>query len=147
MEKIPLFILSAIVIFLTIGAPRTDQTIYTTFAWRMGNVVFSYVAYLKNLFSPLDLHVYYLSLSVPFWKLFACAVFLIFVTIFVCRYFKRHPYLPVGWFWYLGTFVPVIGFIQIADHTMADRYAYVPFIGIFMMIAWGGEKFFQKLFF
>ena len=144
MEKIPLFILSAIVIFLTIGAPRTDQTIYTTFAWRMGNVVFSYVAYLKNLFSPLDLHVYYLSLSVPFWKLFACAVFLIFVTIFVCRYFKRHPYLPVGWFWYLGTFVPVIGFIQIADHTMADRYAYVPFIGIFMMIAWGGEKVFPK---
>jgi len=50
----------------------------------------------------------------------------------------------VGWFWYLGTFVPVIGFIQIADHTMADRYAYVPFIGIFMMIAWGGEKFSSK---
>lgn len=144
MEKIPLFILSAVLIFVTIGAPRTDQTIYTTFAWRIGNVVFSYAAYLKNLFFPLDLHVYYLSLNVPFWKLFACAVFLIFVTIFVCRYFKRHPYLPVGWFWYLGTFVPVIGFIQIADHTMADRYAYVPFIGIFMMIAWGGEKVFSK---
>lgn len=147
MEKIPLFILSAILIFVTIGAPRTDQTIYTTFAWRMGNVVYSYVVYLKNLFFPLDLHVYYLSLSVPFWKLFACAIFLILLTIFVCRYFKKHPYLPVGWFWYLGTFVPVIGFIQIADHTMADRYAYVPFIGIFIMIAWGRKSFFKNCFF
>jgi Tfp pilus assembly protein PilF len=85
--------------------------------------------------------------NIPAWKIFISVALLIIFTIFVCRYFKKHPYLPVGWFWYLGTFVPVIGIIQIADHTMADRYAYVPFIGIFIIIAWGAEEVLSKTFF
>ncbi len=146
-EKIPLFILSTVLIFLTTGTPQTDKTIYSTFVWRMRNVVFSYIMYLKKLFLPTDLSTYYMYFNIPAWKIFISVALLIIFTIFVCRYFKKHPYLPVGWFWYLGTFVPVIGIIQIADHTMADRYAYVPFIGIFIIIAWGAEEVLSKTFF
>ena len=61
---------------------------------------------------------------------------LISVTVFVVA-FRRKRYLPVGWFWFLGTLVPVIGLVQVGEYAMADRYAYVPLIGIFVMIAWG----------
>jgi len=139
-EKIPLLGLSAISIYITISTPNIDKTIYTTFADRICNTVFSYVMYLQKLFLPTDLSIYYVYLAIPSWKIFVSTALLILFTIFVCKHFKKHPYLPVGWFWYLGTLVPVIGLIQIADHTMADRYAYVPAVGIFIMIAWGAEK-------
>ena len=100
--------------------------------------------YLKKLFCPGDLSIYYLHLNVPIWQVILSAVILIMITILVCKHFKKYPYLPVGWFWYLGTLLPVIGIIQIADHTMADRYAYVPLIGIFFMIAWGMEQISSK---
>jgi tetratricopeptide (TPR) repeat protein len=119
---------------------------------RITNVIFSYVMYLKKLVWPGDLSIWYLYLNVPIWQVFLTAFILIIVTIFVCKYFKKYPYLPVGWFWYLGTLIPVIGIIQIADLTMADRYAYVPLIGIFVMIAWSAEQisskaaYFKKIF-
>jgi tetratricopeptide (TPR) repeat protein len=69
---------------------------------------------------------------------------LIIITILVCKYFKKYPYLPVGWFWYLGTLIPVLGIVQIGEHTMADRYAYVTFIGLFVIIAWGAEQISSK---
>jgi hypothetical protein len=62
---------------------------------------------------------------------------LIVVTFFVCRYFRKYPYLLVGWLWYFGTLVPVIGIVQVGYQIIADRYAYVPLIGIFIMTAWG----------
>jgi tetratricopeptide (TPR) repeat protein len=101
--------------------------------------------YLKKLFLPTDLSIYYLYLNVPIWQIFLSAIFLIIITIIVCKYFKKYPYLPVGWFWYLGTLVPVIQIVQIADHTMADRYAYVTFIGLFVIIAWGAEQILSKV--
>lgn len=148
LEKIPLFILSVISLYITlytaIHTPSSEKIIYITFKQRITNVIFSYVMYLKKLFWPGDLSIYYLHLNVPIWQVILSAVILIMVTILVCIYFKKHPYLPVGWFWYLGTLLPVIGIIQIADHTMADRYAYVPLIGIFVMIAWGTEQISSK---
>jgi len=148
LEKIPLFILSAVSVYITlystIHAPSSEKIIYISFMQRITNVIFSYVMYLKKLFWPGDLSIWYLYLNVPIWQVFLSAVILIMITILVCKYFKKYPYLPVGWFWYLGTLVPVIGIIQIADLTMADRYAYVPLIGIFVIIAWGAEQISSK---
>jgi len=64
---------------------------------------------------------------------------------FVYKYFGKHPYLLVGWLWYLGTLVPVIGIVQVGYQTMADRYAYVPLIGIFIMTAWGLPQLLLKI--
>lgn len=150
LEKIPLFILSAISIGITISTPQStslpqfEGTINSGFIQRIHNVIFSYAVYLKKLFWPVDLSIPYLYLHIPPWQIFLSAIVLIVITIFVCKYFKKYPYLPVGWLWYLGTLVPVIGIVQIGEHTMADRYAYVTFIGLFIMIAWGAEQIASK---
>lgn len=156
LEKIPLFILSAVSIYITlytaIHTPQSERIIYISFMQRITNVIFSYVMYLKKMLWPGDLSIFYLYLNVPVWQVFLSAVLLIMITALVCKYFKKYPYLPVGWFWYLGTLLPVVGIIQIADHTMADRYAYVPLIGIFVIVAWGAEQitsravYFKKVF-
>jgi tetratricopeptide (TPR) repeat protein len=158
LEKVPLFILSAILIYITIyspqsvSAPQSERTIGSFFTQRINNAIFSYVVYLKKLFWPTDLSISYLYFNIAIWQIFLSAILLIIITIIVCKYFKKYPYLPVGWFWYMGTLVPVIGIVQIGEHTMADRYAYVPFIGLFIIIAWGTEQisankiFFKKIF-
>ena len=74
--------------------------------------------------------------ALPAWQWLLSAAVLVTVTAFVIV-FRRKRYLPVGWFWFLGTLVPVIGLVQVGEYAMADRYAYVPLIGIFVMIAWG----------
>lgn len=148
LEKMPLFILSAVSLYITlysfIHTPSSERIIYISSMQRITNVFFSYVMYLKKLFWPGDLSIYYLHLNVPIWQVILSAVILIMITILICKHFKKYPYLPVGWFWYLGTLVPVIGIIHIADHTMADRYAYVPLIGIFVIIAWGTDTISSK---
>ena len=150
LEKIPLFILSAISICITIQLPRLSQftqsagTIDNFFIGRINNVIFSYAMYLKKLCWPMDLSISYLYFNIPFWQIFLSAVLLILITILVYKYYKKYPYLPVGWFWYLATLIPVIGIFQIGEHTMADRYAYVTFIGLFIIIAWGAERISSK---
>jgi Tfp pilus assembly protein PilF len=104
---------------------------------RISNAIVSYALYIKKLFWPTDLAVFYPISDIPIWQFLIALLFLVSVTIFVCRYFRRYPYLFVGWFWYLGTLVPVIGLIQVGSQSMADRYTYVPLIGIFIMMAWG----------
>ncbi len=74
--------------------------------------------------------------ALPAWQWISSGVFLIAVTVLVIS-FRRKRYLPVGWFWFLGTLVPVIGLVQVGGYAMADRYAYIPLIGIFLMMAWG----------
>lgn len=153
LEKVPLFILSAVSIHITIQLPQLSQlkqltqsagTIDIIFMQRINNAIFSYAMYLKKLFWPTDLSIHYMYFNVPLWQMFLSAIFLIIITFLVCKYLKKYPYLPVGWFWYLGTLVPVIGIFQIGEHTMADRYAYVPFIGLFVIIAWGAEQISSK---
>jgi tetratricopeptide (TPR) repeat protein len=99
-------------------------------------VLISYVAYVRMAIWPARLAVYYpLAASLPPWKPIAAAVVLVVVTVAVVM--SSRPYLIAGWLWYLGTLVPVIGFVQIGGRALADRYTYVPFIGLFMMVAWG----------
>jgi tetratricopeptide (TPR) repeat protein len=145
-EKVPLFILSSVLICImfylpqSVSAPQFERKIDSIFIQRVSNAIFSYGMYIKKLFWPTDLYIPYLYLHVSIWQILLSSVLLIIFTIFVCKNCKKYPYLPVGWFWYLGTLIPVIGIVQIGEQTMADRYAYATFIGLFIMIAWGAGQ-------
>jgi len=142
LEKVPLVLLSAVVGILTwvaeskVGALKTVAEYPLTV--RLGNAVVSYVRYLGKMFWPADLAVIYPHPGTWPWVSVALAAFvLVTIMFFVLRFRRRAPYLAIGWFWYLGALVPVIGLVQIGSHAMADRYTYLPLIGLFIMIAWG----------
>ena len=105
---------------------------------RVQNAITSYVAYLWKMIWPMHLSVFY-----PYpWHfniavVASCLIFLAIVTFTVLIVRKRMPYLATGWLWYLGTLVPVIGIIKVGSQAMADRYTYIPLIGIFVMVVWG----------
>ena len=98
----------------------------------------NYVAFIRTLLWPTDLAVYYPHPhdTMPWWQPFGAALLLVVVTLVVIV-LRRRRYLPVGWFWFLGTLVPVIGIVQLASHARTDHYVYMPSIGLFMMVAWG----------
>jgi len=142
LEKVPLVALSAAVGILTwmaetkIGALKTVAEF--PIAVRVGNAVVSYVRYIGKMFWPADLAVIYPHPGAwPWVSVTLAAIVLVMITIFALKFRRRAPYLAVGWFWYLGTLVPVIGLVQIGSHAMADRYTYIPLIGLFIMIVWG----------
>jgi Flp pilus assembly protein TadD len=150
-EKIPFFILTITSSLATIwaqnkgGALVNVQTI--PFAERFFNAIVSYTAYLGKTFWPFNLSVFYpFEFSLPLWKvLFSASIFL-FITAAALYYIKKLPFLFTGWFFYLGTLIPVIGLVQVGEQAMADRYTYLPSIGIVIVITWGisslitGEK-------
>ncbi|MBN1383143.1 MAG: tetratricopeptide repeat protein [Deltaproteobacteria bacterium] len=145
LEKVPLFILSVISIVMTIYASKTASRAMVglesfSLIDRISNAIVAYALYVKKLFWPVDLALFYPLFNHPPWEIILAALFLMIITFGVCLYYKRYPYLPVGWFWYLGTLVPVIGIVQVGDQAMADRYAYVPFIGLFIMMTWGAYQ-------
>ena len=140
-EKIPLFIMSIFSAVMTLKA-ASEQAIAATevlpIASRIENAVMSYVRYIGKMLWPEGLAVFYPYLhSWPIGQIAGAALTLVFITAFVIWKFKTFPYLAVGWFWYLGTLVPVIGLVQVGMQAMADRYMYVPMIGLFMMVVWG----------
>jgi protein O-mannosyl-transferase len=150
LEKVPLFVLTAISIGITFYAAQAAKAVATTdsalLAKRISNAIVSYGLYIKKLFWPIDLAAFYpLNFNIPVWHIVLAASLIIIITILACGYFRQYPYLPVGWFWYLGTLVPVIGIVQVGSQAMADRYAYVPCIGLFIIIAWGGNQILSKI--
>ena len=142
-EKIPLFVLVAASAVVTSvaqshgGAVRT----FTEFpiALRLSNALVSYAKYLLLAFWPNDLAVYYPfpGTGIPAWQIIGAALLLIAITAFCFFQRKIRPYLIVGWLWFLGTLVPVIGLVQVGGQTMADRYFYIPSIGLFIAIVFG----------
>ena len=142
LEKVPLFILligSCVTTFIAQrsgGAIRSSE--FSSLYFRIANALVSYFDYLRNMLWPSGLSVFYPhpGNALPIWKPLACTIVLVVVTIWVVKGIRRAPYLAVGWFWYLGTLVPVIGIVQVGEQAMADRYTYVPLIGIFIAIAW-----------
>jgi len=111
-------------------------------ASRVSNALASSVAYLAEAFWPMNLAVFYpypLG-ALPAWKSAAALCLLLAVTATVLVYWRRSPYLLVGWFWYLGMLVPVIGLVQIGLHAMADRYMYLPQIGLWIAVGWGAQR-------
>ena len=140
MEKIPLFILTAISICVTLYTQHHVKAVVSMDSLpilkRINNAIVSYGLYIKKMFWPIDLSVFYPQYNIGLGKLFLASSFLMILSAMVIRYYKKHPYLLVGWCWFLGTLVPVIGLVQVGAQSMADRYAYVPFIGLFIMLVW-----------
>ena len=139
-EKVPLFILSAASSAVTV---HTQQGSLATLAAvsagrRVGNALVSYLIYLGKMFWPAKLAAFYpLPGTVPLWKTLAAGALLAAVTALAVWRLRRQPYLAVGWLWFLGMLVPVIGLVQVGRQAMADRYTYLPSIGLFLAVAWG----------
>jgi Flp pilus assembly protein TadD len=142
-EKLPLFMLATAASVVTIYSQQSWNAVKTTdlfpLASRFANALVSYVSYIGKMFWPANLAVLYPHpvSSIPSWQIVAAALLLICISVAVIRAAHRYPYLLVGWFWYLGTLVPVIGLVQAGDQAMADRFTYVPLIGLFIAISWG----------
>jgi protein O-mannosyl-transferase len=144
-EKIPFFVLAlgfSAVTFLSQNKVGTIKSFASyTFAQRLTNVPISYARYLGKIFWPENLAIFYPPRRWPTWEVAAATLALAAVTGWVLRQWRVRPYLAVGWLWFLGTLVPVIGLVQAGDQAMADRFVYVPCVGILLMVAWGASEF------
>ena len=141
MEKVPLLLLSAVSATVTFlvqkegGAVESLQAL--PFSDRLANAVVSYAYYLVKTAWPFALSIFYPHPRTwPAREIILSLVLILLVTFWVISQVRRRPYLTVGWLWYLGTLVPVIGLVQVGAQAMADRYTYLPLIGIFIMTAW-----------
>ncbi len=142
-EKIPLLALALITSWITITAQKmvigTLQT-YPLYL-RAGNVIVSYTNYILKMVYPFNLAVFYpYPEAIPVWKILTSGFILSSITFMVMKSPLKSPYFVMGWFCFLGTLIPVIGIVQVGLQSMADRYSYLPFIGLFIMIVWGLEK-------
>ncbi|MBC8390957.1 MAG: tetratricopeptide repeat protein [Deltaproteobacteria bacterium] len=142
-EKVPFLILSIFSVSLSSLSVKGLGTVISTekipVGLRIENALVSYVKYIGNLFWPENLAIFYpFPKTVPMWQTSGAIVLLGCVSIFVVQTIKEKPYLAIGWFWFLGTFVPVIGLVQVGLWpAMAGRFTYIPLIGLFVLIAWG----------
>jgi protein O-mannosyl-transferase len=148
-EKAPFIFLTVISNIVTVWAQNKGGSVtsleYLPFYTRFANAIISYVSYLGKTFWPIDLAIFYpYEYSIPLWKVLASCLILIGISIIIIYYTKKLPFLFVGWFWYLGTLVPVIGLVQVGSQSMADRYTYLPSIGIAIMLAWGIPLLFSR---
>jgi protein O-mannosyl-transferase len=142
LEKLPFFALSVASAIITIHAQRSSGAVRSntefSFGARIANAICAYAMYLWKMIWPSHLAPLYPhpGNSLPAWQTLLAAVILAIITVLVWK-FRSRRYLLVGWFFFLGTLVPVIGLVQVGEAAMADRYAYIPLIGIFVMIAFG----------
>jgi len=146
-EKAPFFILSALSIGVTLWAQWTGIASLDRLpiAYRALNAIWSYLYYIVKFVYPVDLAVLYpYPNSVSLWQVSVAALILLGISIAVIYTFKKAPFLFVGWFWYLGTLIPVIGLVQVGHQAMADRYTYLPSVGIAIMLAWGVPLLFRS---
>jgi tetratricopeptide (TPR) repeat protein len=141
-EKLPLFIIST---------ASCMATLYAKHAWgafapldkyplgiRIANALTSYASYINKMIWPVKLAMIYpYDLLLTAWQILKAGGLIGGITLLSVKYFKTCPWFSVGWFWFLGTLVPVIGLVQVGAQSMADRYTYVPLIGLFIIIAWG----------
>ena len=139
-EKVPFFILIALSIGMTYYAAQSvgAVSVVSPLTTKIINMCISYVAYIGKIFWPVDLAVFYPYQHVlPFWQPWGALLILLLISAVVILYIRKLPFLFVGWFWYLGTLVPVIGLVQVGRQALADRYTYLPSIGIGIILAWG----------
>jgi tetratricopeptide (TPR) repeat protein len=141
-EKVPFILLTVVSSILTFWAQNKSGSIVSmrdeSFLLRIFNAINSYVSYLGKTFWPIDLAIFYHPAhSFPLWQILGSCFILIMITIVAIYAIKNMPFLFVGWFWYLGTLIPVIGLVQVGSQAMADRYTYMPSIGIAIIMAWG----------
>ncbi len=106
-------------------------------AFRLRIALVSYVIYIREMFWPAGLTVFYPYHTVTIWQLTLAAIVLAGVSALVIYCWRTRPYLATGWFWFLGTLIPAVGIVQVGAQAHADRYTYIPMIGLSMMLAWG----------
>ncbi len=139
-EKIPMLALAGIACGLTLWAQRNliVSTVDIPYDWRIGNILVSYATYLRQFFCPTGLALWYpLHISnLQTWKILGCLGLLTIVTVVALVERRRHPYVLVGWFWYVGMLVPAIGLVQVTTGGMADHFTYLPEIGIGIALVW-----------
>jgi len=148
LEKVPLFLLAAVFSMAAVWAasetlmPMESLPLW----WRIGNALISYVAYLGQFFYPLGLAAFYPrpGLDLPLWKIGGAFLILLGATATVYVGRRRCPYLLVGWLWYLGMLVPVIGLVQVGIGAMADRFTYLPQIGLCVAVVWAATDLFHR---
>ena len=150
LEKIPLFIPVVISCVLTFLAQKSEGAVQAlgslSLINRIANALVSYVNYVLKMFWPSKLAVFYPhpGNTLPAWQIFGSALLITCTCFLAIRAAKKYPYIVVGLFWYLGTLVPVIGLVQVGEQAMADRYTYIPLIGLFIIVAWGVSDLFRK---
>jgi hypothetical protein len=143
LEKVPFFIVTILACVATFITEQESGALSPAEIYpldvRMQNAIISYVAYIKKTIWPSNLAILY-PYPVTLWpieQVVVSGLVLVIISIIVVRWIYTYPYLAIGWFWYLGTLVPVIGFVQVGIPAMADRYTYVPLVGLFITITWG----------
>jgi protein O-mannosyl-transferase len=147
-EKLPLFVFSAACCVTTLLAQKQalDASLKPSLGERVGNALVSYAVYLGQMIWPARLAVLYPypegNLELPYVILALLLLLMISVALFLWR--KKYPFLLVGWLWYLGMLVPMIGIIQVGSQVRADRYTYLPQIGLYLSVAWGVTEWFQQ---
>ena len=148
-EKLPFFGIAAAATIVTYMAQKyggaLDSLNPYPLADRIGNALISYGIYIWKMIWPQNLAFFYpFSGILPIWQMMAATLALGIITALAVKSIKGQPYIIVGWLWYLGTLVPVIGLVKIGDFAMADRYTYVPLIGLFIIISWGVPDLLEK---
>lgn len=142
-EKVPFFALAVACSVITFFAQREDGAVRPleefSVSFRLANAVVSYAQYIRKVIWPSDLAVFYPFPSAwPVAWVVGAGLLLFGISAAAIYFVGRKPYLFVGWCWFLGTLVPVIGLVQVGEQAMADRYSYVPLIGLFVAAVWGG---------
>lgn len=149
LEKLPFFAMVGVVCVLTFLAQREGGAVVGLSAVpilvRLSNVANSYVMYVWRIFWPWPLSFFYPYAQVPTWRFIACALTLIIVSLLAWRMRRTKQYLLFGWLWYIGTLIPVIGIVQVGAQAMADRYMYIPSIGILVFITWALDDIRNKI--
>jgi tetratricopeptide (TPR) repeat protein len=143
LEKVPLLIPVVISSCLTFMAQQSSGAVKPLESFsltvRIANAFVSYASYAVKAIWPHNLTVFYPhpGNALPMWQVFGAILLVVGASVLSIRSLKKYPYIAVGLFWYLGTLVPVIGLVQVGDQAMADRYTYIPLIGLFIIVSWG----------
>lgn len=140
-EKIPLLGLAVLAAVLTLYVQNRSGSIVPLtmqpISDRIGNALVAYGKYILKVFWPYPMSYFYRLLPVPWWQVLAATLVLLALTGWLLYKARRYRYCTLGWLWYLVTLLPVIGLVQVGGQAMADRYSYVPYIGLFIILAWG----------
>lgn len=150
-EKVPLLAAAAISCIITYLVQQHGGAVAVVHKWpltiRLSNAFVAYMGYIAKTFYPTRLSLLYpLPLKgLPLWQAAVSALIIILITAAVVYYSRKKRYLIVGWLWYVGTLVPVIGLVQVGMQAMADRYMYIPSIGLYIMIVWGAADLLKKI--
>jgi Flp pilus assembly protein TadD len=142
-EKIPFIALSVVSSVITFLVQRSGGAMVgidvLPLKLKFANAVISYAKYMGKMFWPQNLAVFYPFdvRTIQSWQVVLSTLLMIVVSVLAIRFGRKQRYLPVGWFWFLGTLIPVIGLVQVGGQSLADRYTYISYIGLFIMIAWG----------